>query len=212
MMSMIRATRQLFLALALVAAPAMAASPLDLLFETPHMAATPSGRTLAYGQTVSLPGSERDGTERRIELTVEPPADGQPVVDMRIEQDGNPAGAERFTGVPGNPILMVFLESVVRSVHEATGGSVFYLRNRIKEAMRAGFAQETRTENGAEAQVLILRPFEHDKNRDKLGPWADLSLEFALAETAPGMFVRLTATAGGAETPYVEEIALVPDN
>jgi hypothetical protein len=110
----------------------------------------------------------------------------------------------------GNPILMVFLESVVRTVSEATGGSPFYLRNRIKDAMRERMTEEPATAEfrGAElaAQRIDLRPFEEDRHAADLGAFAGLELSFLLAEAAPGTFLSLEASASGAG--YSEEIRL----
>jgi hypothetical protein len=115
----------------------------------------------------------------------------------------------------GNPILMVFLESVVKTVSDATGGSPFYLRNRIRDALRDRLVEETvSVELGGapiEAHRIALSPFADDAHAAELGAFADLELAFVLAEAAPGSFLSLAATAGakpGDAPAYSEEIRL----
>lgn len=71
-----------------------------------------------------------------------------------------------FSRDSAHPVLMYFLESTVRHMAEATGGSPFYIRNRIRDALIAA-------PMGAE-----VTPFASDRNRDKMGDFADLTLRF----------------------------------
>ncbi|MEM9763019.1 MAG: hypothetical protein AAF968_10980, partial [Pseudomonadota bacterium] len=119
---------------------------------------------------------------------------------------------------PGNPILMVFLETTVSAISRATGGSPFYLRNRIREGLRDGLTSRPMIlQIGAArlpARVLEVEPFRDDRNAERLGPFAGLTLRFVISEQAPGMLLSLRAsTVAGEEgrVSYEEEIALLID-
>ena len=53
------------------------------------------------------------------------------------EEDGEDAPVGTFPPAWPNPVLLYFLETTVRAMAEATGGSPFYIRNRIREALAA---------------------------------------------------------------------------
>lgn len=188
---------------AVAACGAWAAEPVDLLFNTPHLRDAAPGSTLSYEHTrVSDPGlGIGPDFDRAIALEV-----GEGVATRFVMDAGAaPRAYPVEDGVPGNPLLMVMLENTLRAVAQATGGSPFYLRNRMREALDDGW------------QVLepdhrfALRPFALDKNRARLGPFADLELRFDVAQDAPGMLVAMSAEAGPPDRPiYREEIRLDP--
>lgn len=210
---MIRTSRIAAALCLLLAAGAVAASPeTDLLFSTPHLQAQPDGATLVYLRERRLAldaGAPAEGQEppadvsERIAMTIGAEADGQRPVEVVVDPDGARRGYDTFRGVPGNPMLMVFLEGVAGSVARATGGSPFYIRNRIREALADRIA---RADDG-DAALLTIRPFAADPNRARLGPFAGLAMTFRVDRGAPGMLARMTADAGAA---YHEEISLVP--
>jgi hypothetical protein len=192
-----RAVRAAALAV-ILGGPAAAAGPLDLLFNTPHMRDVPAGSTLVYDHVrASNPalglGEDFDSS---IRIVMGEGAAAQ----FTMDADGPaPRTFDVNAGVPGNPLLMVFLENAVRSVAKATGGSEFYLRNRMKEALRDGL----REEDGA----FVMRPFAQDAQRARMGALADMALRFEVSETSPGMLVALRAEAGPQDNPvYREEI------
>ncbi|MEM7524924.1 MAG: hypothetical protein AAF360_14435 [Pseudomonadota bacterium] len=196
----------------LLVAPAKAGPETDLLFATPHLDNAPGAQLIAYERSTRRFDAEENAlveTEERIEMSVAAAADGAArAIDVVVDPDGRARSFDTFTGVPGNPMLMVFLEGVVRSLQEATGGSPFYLRNRIRGALADGLARAPAEGAG---DLLVTRPFESDRNRHRMGPFADLELRFHLAPDAPGMLTQMTAEARykGAEA-YFEEIRLAP--
>lgn len=209
------------IAAALVAgwAAAAAAAPMDLLFSTEHMRALRPGAELTYGHArhASEAQAEKIGPDldQKIRLTTGEPAAGATgmAVSVVMDAEGNPRELDTFRGVPGNPILMVFLETTVRAVNRATGGSPFYIRNRIKEGLREDLVSTpvVLSAEGARlaARELRVRPFVDDENAEKLGPFRDLELTFVVAEDVPGMFLSLTAAAGAGEAAaYAEEFRL----
>jgi hypothetical protein len=179
-------------------AAAQAPAPVDLLFSASHM------RDVAIGEVVDYAHQRRS----RPEIGVGPDIDGRIIVEKRadaastvtLDAEGRVRVLE-FDHLSGNPLLMVFLESVARTVSGAQDGNPAWARSAIKGALRDGLESEG---DGA-TRVLTLRPFAQDDARALVGPFADLTLTFAMDESAPGMFDLLRAEAPAAL--YVEEIA-----
>ncbi len=100
------------------------------------------------------------------------------------------------TGV-ANPLLLYFLETTVRATAEATGGSPYYIRNRIREAL---VAADLGAGEGA-AREVTLTPFAGDPNRAKMGAFADLTLRLRFDPERPAAdprtFGRYRAGRGG---------------
>jgi hypothetical protein len=198
-----RAAIGLTLALLAEAAPAASPTPTQLLFDTPHFATATVGEALRYERRRVSDPAWNLGPDATEAVTVTPMAGGA------IEVTLTPAGGKTrrltpFEGVPGNPLLMVFLENTVRAVAQATGGSPFYLRNRMKEALRDGL---TRSEGDDGLTVLTAQPFATDPNAPKMGPLGGLTLRFELAEAEPGAFRLLRADAARPDgtTAFLEE-------
>ncbi|WP_428541037.1 hypothetical protein [Profundibacter sp.] len=103
----------------------------------------------------------------------------------------------------GNPLVMAFLESFLRSMAQITGGSPFYLRNRIKESLRSGGqVMPTTISIGGEtmpATQIAFQPFQHDKNAAKMGDFAMLTLTFVVSDDVPGGFALFSAS-----TPMID--------
>jgi hypothetical protein len=193
------------LTLALLAGAAQAASPTptQLLFDTPHFASATVGEALRYERRRVSDPAFNLGPDMTEAVTVTPMAGGATEVTL------TPAGGKTrrltpFEGVPGNPLLMVFLENTVRAVAQATGGSPFYLRNRMKEALRDGL---TRSEGEGGLTVLTAQPFAADPNAPRMGPLGQLTLRFELAEAEPGAFrlMRADAARPDGATAFLEE-------
>lgn len=122
-----------------------------------------------------------------------------------------------FPAEVGNPVVMYFLESLVRDMAESSGGSPFYIRNRLKEAV-IGAAELAEVETdwdgaGIRAQALTLHPFENDPNRARMRGFADLAVTVTMSDAVPGWYHSLSATvpdpAGGAPL-YASRLTLEP--
>ena len=57
------------------------------------------------------------------------------------------------------------------------------------------------------AQKIVFVPFADDKNRDRMGPFADLTLTFLVSDKVPGDVITFSAATAGDTTVYSEEIA-----
>ncbi len=113
----------------------------------------------------------------------------------------------------GNPILPIFLESVLRSMARVTGGSAFYIRNRIKESLgTGGTITDVELDVAGKmmpVQHIMFEPFKNDKNSDRMGGFATLKLHFFVSDAMPGDIVRFVATTAGTEgeAAFREEIS-----
>ncbi|MBY8975674.1 hypothetical protein KHP62_07650 [Rhodobacteraceae bacterium NNCM2] len=185
---------------------AVAGEALDLMFYTKHFEKTDPAAELRYTHTRTTALQDRLGpdTESVIAVKREPSGTTSETI-ITLDADTAPRRLDTFRDVPGNPILMVFMETVVSSVSAATGGSPFYIRNRIKES----FARGTVAQEGADKRI-VFTPFENDKNRARMGPFADLEIEMTMDADRPGMFGSLHAHAETPEaTIYSEEMRYV---
>ena len=103
---------------------------------------------------------------------------------------------EIAAGAP-NPVLLFWLENVVRAGAVQTGGSPFYLRNRIREAL-----VEAEISPDAEAlNRLELKPFAAlgAEEAARLGAFASLRLEIVWEAGAPGQLLELKAETAEAD-------------
>ena len=81
-------------------------------------------------------GSLEDVAGGEVRLEVVAAGDGRELRLVR-EEDGRSAPVGTFPAGVANPLLLYFLETTVRAMAEATGGSPYYIRNRIREALGA---------------------------------------------------------------------------
>ncbi len=54
---------------------------------------------------------------------------------MTLHQGSQSRGLGNYPASVGNPLIMYFLESVLSDLAAQSGGSPFYMRNRVKEAL-----------------------------------------------------------------------------
>ena len=187
------------LAAMLLALPALAGPASDRIFSTAALDLVKTGQQVIYTHI-------REGNAGE-ELQLLP--DGE--IRIRVQNDAEqkreavvtmgPIGKLKPVSIwpasSGNPILPIFLESALRAMSRTTGGSSFYIRNRIKEALGAGGQMNTVTLDVAGKQVtgteIVFPLFENDKNRDRMGAFKDMSLTFVVSDQTPGDISRFTA-------------------
>lgn len=186
----------LLLVLALLRAePLHAVEPYDLIFRTGTLSDVPTDHEMIYSRAVSVPGNpqmEQAGTGR-IVLSFVP--DNMAKLDFRQGDRHRIVGL--FPVAVGNPMIMYFLETVISDMAQNTGGSPFYIRNRIKEALREPTQikeLETRTDaQSITAQQITLRPLQGDSNHDKMQGYGNLKLTITMSNEVPGWYTSLVA-------------------
>ncbi|WP_026613793.1 hypothetical protein [Ensifer aridi] len=199
--------------------PLAAAETYDLLF-----------RSTALKGLQAMPGSEAgQGAlvyDRIITGLDEGQAGGSFSIDLKIKPDDNVAmtlyqgtrsrGLGNYPVSAGNPVIMYFLESVLADISAQSGGSPFYMRNRIKEALLRDAqimpVSVRYRDRDIAAREVTIRPFMKDKARERMGRFSELALAVTLSDDIPGWYYSLVATvpaaAGGAEVGYSNAITL----
>lgn len=202
--------KALILFLLLAATPATAGELTDLIMAPGLFAALPEGAAQRYAHSrhAAVPlagaGAVADGlrSEDVAEGTVGLSRAGEKLLLIR-QVDGKALPGAEFAAAAPNPVLLFFLENVVRNMALATGGSPFYIRNRIRAALaEAG--------TGAGGRV-VLHPFAGDPNAARIGDFATLALTLRFDPTDPARLLELKAdTASGAQG-YTERLLLIPE-
>lgn len=208
--------RGLMLTAALIAgATALGAKSLDggetydLLFRNGTLDAVPRDATLTYRRDVSNALKPEAASRDSGTIALSISEDDRPVAEIDFRQGEQHRSLGTFPASVGNPMIMYFYESVVRDMAEAAGGSPFYIRNRVKEALMQP-AEITRGEARlgdatVPVQTVTLRPFADDPNRDRMQGFGDLELRVTMSDAVPGWYLSLVAEAPGA-AGYLSEL------
>ncbi|MEO1138383.1 MAG: hypothetical protein AAFW87_02905 [Pseudomonadota bacterium] len=186
----------------LFAFPAQAEQPYDLIFRIGTLDGLPQNEMLLYDRQVMIAG-KNDYADRNtggVELRFMP----EDMANLRFVKEDKYRSLGQFPATVGNPIVMYFIETTLRDVAQEAGGSPFYIRNRIKDSLvqEAPITAATVMYQGQEvaAKQVTLSPFENDKNREKMGGYADLALTFTMSDEVPGWYVSLEAHAPGPDS------------
>jgi hypothetical protein len=187
--------------------PAAAGALSDLLMAPRLFGDEPVGASVGYAEERTVPGegSLEDVAGGEVRLEVVATADGRELRLVR-EKDGRPVPVGTFPAGTANPVLLYFLETTVRGMAEATGGSPYYIRNRIREALAASGLGE------GEPREVTLAPFAADPNRARMGGFADLAIRLRFDPARPARILELSAdTPDGAEG-YHERLVLIAED
>ena len=128
---------------------------------------------------------------------------------LEFRQDGKHRSLGTFPASVGNPMIMYFYESVVRDMAESAGGSPFYIRNRIKDAL----IQSTDIVKGEAmvggekvvTQTIRMYPFADDPNRERMKGFEDLELSVTMSDSVPGWYMSFVADTSGRDV-YKSEL------
>ncbi|SFR00128.1 hypothetical protein [Poseidonocella sedimentorum] len=173
----------------------------ELLFREGTLNALPDQSALLYERAVSNARTpetaERDTGRIALRIVEGEPAEAR----LRFEQDGKYRNLGSFPKSVGNPMIMYFVETVVRDMAESAGGSPFYIRNRVKASLvEPGEMDETTVMvdgAAAPATVVTLRPFAGDPNAERMQGFGALELKVTMSEAVPGWYHSLVADVPG---------------
>jgi hypothetical protein len=165
------------------------------LFESDHLAAISHPATLDYV-------FRHDGSEPyqdTVTLTLrDVHQDGSKDVSVEFLSGDHRVEFSPVTEFHGNPLIMYFLEWDVRGMHQATGGSALYFRNRIREAFvdQAELVETSITIDGRPepASVITLRPYRQDPGIERYLAFRDKSYRFVLSQAVPGRVYEIEAS------------------
>lgn len=171
----------------------------DLLFKNGTLDEVSKDATLVYGRTVSSAlKPEMDMRDTGDVLLSFEQADA-PMANLRFEQDGKYRNLGAFPASVGNPMIMYFVETMSRDMGEAAGGSLFYIRNRIKDALitpnEAVSGEAEFNGKTIPTTTVTLRPFEGDPNATAMKGFGALEMIVTMSEEVPGWYYKLHAKA-----------------
>lgn len=199
-----------FQAVPLLAASTDGAETYDLLFKDGTLDNIGSDATLVYRRDVlnilKPETAERDTGS--IALQLEPGE--RMTAKLEFRTDDGYRGLGTFPASVGNPMIMVFYETVVRDMAETAGGSPFYIRNRVKDSLIQDAEIEVGEElvNGRTIQTRTIRlyPFADDPNRERMQGFGDLELSVTMSDELPGWYVELLAEVPGDSAPIYRSL------
>lgn len=180
-----------------LAAPAWAGGE-ELILKTGTLSDFDRSGTLIYDQSIVL-AQNPSLAEREVgEVVLSANTDDPDGVLLTFHKADGQRRLGAFPQSVGNPLFMYFVETVIRDMAGFTGGSPFYIRNRIKEALvnRAQISQ-TKTPLDGKKQMTqaVLVPFEDDPNHDRMQGFGGLTLTVVMSEDVTGWYQSLDATA-----------------
>jgi len=178
----------------LLATPVRAVEIYDLIFKQGTLSGVTEG--LNYDRQIIVAANPEYGARHTGSVELDLAADD--MATLKFVQGDQYKNLGAFPATVGNPIIMYFVETVLRDVAHEAGGSPFYIRNRIKDSLitQAPITEQTVTFSGHDmtAQQITLRPFEDDASYDRMGIYGDLAITFTMSEDVPGWYVSLAAT------------------
>ncbi|WP_346911965.1 hypothetical protein [uncultured Roseibium sp.] len=180
-------------------APGFAAEVYDLLFKMGTLDGVSRTSVLDYERQVSA----RDNKElsARESGTISLSFGPDEMAELQFRQGDKHRTLGSFPATVGNPMIMYFVETVIRDMASTAGGSPYYIRNRVKAALvkKVPIREETIRVNGHDipARSVTLYPFEGDPNRDRMRGFEDLALTITMSDQVPGWYYELKAETGG---------------
>jgi hypothetical protein len=188
--------------------PASAGALTDLLMAPGVLAQAPDGPVLAYRHDRTLPGGPLPEIEDgRLFVAAATAPERRELVVTRSGDGAERLPVASFPASGPNPALLFFLETTVRVMAGATGGSPFYIRNRMREALAAADLGAAESPH-----AVVLHPFAADPNRPRMGGFADLALSFRFDPAEPGRILELSADTPAPEGGYHERLVLIAED
>lgn len=176
----------------------------DAIFAPGAFTATEPGAVTRYDHERSGPeGPEFRPVVDGVLVVTPEQAEGKSRLVLTHEDAGKTIPVAAFAASSSDPVLLYFLENTVRSMAALTGGSPFYIRNRVRDALVSA-----ETAVAGEPVVAEVKPFADDPNRERMGAFADLVLRFELTPGAPVPLRLLSADTMAAGGAYRETLTL----
>lgn len=204
----------LFVVSLLLAAPVLAGGD-AVVMKTGTLADFDRATELVFDQQVTLANAQEmaDRDLGQIVLLANPTDDEAVLLEFRRDEGKRRLGS--FPQSVGNPLFMYFAESTIRDMANFAGGSPFYIRNRVKDAMvnRVTLREETRRfgEKEIPVTVAVMRPFENDPNRQRMRGFEDLTITAVMSDAVTGWYLSLDARAQmGEDTIYRRYLERTP--
>lgn len=182
-----------------LAAPLDGQETYDLLFRNGTLDDVSRNSALVYDRMVSNmlrpDAAERDTGKVALSVIENDKA----LAQLEFRQDSKTRQLGQFPASVGNPMIMFFYETVVRDMSESAGGSTFYIRNRVKEALvepnDVELGEAVVDGKTIQTHTVRMQPFENDPNRHRMQGFGDLTLTVTMSDDVPGWYLSLLAEA-----------------
>jgi len=208
--------RAVVLAVLLAAGPGFAGPLSDLIFAPGAAVGTAPELSYAHARTVPADLPEDAALPKAVVDEVLTLAQSSGEAPRRVlTRQGPGEGASPVSEFPlsgPDPVLLYFLESTARNMAALTGGSPFYIRNRIREALGQADLGTEVTVGDTPARQIVLRPFQADPNRASMGAFAELALTLVVETEGAPRFLSLSADTAVAEGGYHETLTLMAED
>lgn len=211
-----RATALLVTALLMLGTgSAWSAETYDLIFKTGTLADLDAQDRIDYARELTVPADPAyaEANTGSVSLSIEP----DNVARLQFDHQGTRRNIGTFAADVGNPVVMYFIETVLRDMAKQSGGSPFYIRNRIKESLLETTPIEDVSvefeDQPVEARNITLRPFIEDENRERMRGFQNIELIFTVSDEIPGWYQSLVATVenpAGGDPIYSNALTLQP--
>ena len=132
------------------------------------------------------------------------PSDQKPILQITQKTDTRSREIGPFPISGGDPVLVFFLEQTTRDMARLTGGSPFYIRNRIKDAIFRG----GQIAAAGAARKATFRPFADDPNAARMQGFETLTLTFVLDSDPKAPIRELLAETQGGTPGYRNRMVL----
>ncbi|MEP1611342.1 MAG: hypothetical protein ABJL72_05405 [Roseobacter sp.] len=182
-----------------IAAPLEGEKTYDMLFRNGTLDEIDRSAALVYRREVTnvlKPEAEVRDTGH-VKLSFQQEDNSMAKLEFRQEDKHRSLGI--FPASVGNPMIMYFYETVVRDMAEAAGGSPYYIRNRVKEALvdASDVEQGEAFLDGKSVPTHTIRmyPFKADPNAHRMQGFGDLELRVTMSDAVPGWYMSLVAEA-----------------
>ncbi len=186
-----------------------------LLFLDDHL--TGPEHSARYVYSTSRTGSQDSDFDDRIIMTAHPvPGSDVKRVAFDLSAENGQTPVPPVERARGNPMIMVFLQSDVLDLAEATGGHWRYFQKHMKLALE----HDARVEpviidfqgKRMEAYQITVQPYANDQDRrNELGRYRHKTYEFVLSDELPGEIFELrsiTPAEEESEPPIIRQVSL----
>ncbi len=182
-----------------VAAPLDGEKTYDMLFRDGTLDEIDRTSALVYRREVTNALKPEAGARDTGDVTLSFREGDKDIAMLKFWQDDKHRALGAFPASVGNPMIMYFYETVVRDMAEAAGGSPFYIRNRVKDALiqPSDIVEGEAVVDGKTVPTRTIRmyPFADDPNSARMQGFGDLELRVTMSDSVPGWYMSLVAEA-----------------
>ncbi len=172
------------------AAVAAAPATIDLVFYAPHFSKLENGTVVTYKYVRKTEDPKLDPSFEDVVSVKVGPSGAEDSVTVDLFSGARAINLPNMSKT-GNPVIVAVLEQDVKEMNKSLGGSPFYFRNRLRQAISADTpAEPTKLEFGGktvDGWKISVKPFANDPdNKVKLKEYAQRSYELIFSDAVPG--------------------------